>query len=176
MFRKSVQKECSERVFRKNVQKECSERVFRNQNFCYCESRDDKLVNLIPVRYPVVVIPCVDNFSWGYFKHLFSNLKVHKWDFKIKCSLTIICTKVPTSDFLGLNILNWFFYLTSSEFSLLILPLSWLGSFDKNTSMIFKKFSNTPFFCYWNWAKTVRNMDALWSDLTNYIKISENRL
>ena len=63
VVRKSVQKECSERVFRKNVQKECSERVFRNQNFCYCESRDDKLINLIPVRYPVVVIPCVDNFS-----------------------------------------------------------------------------------------------------------------
>ena len=59
-------------------------------------STADLRINLIPLRYPVVVIPCRDNFNWS-FKHWFSNMKVTTLDFKINHS-RITISKHKLSD------------------------------------------------------------------------------
>jgi len=43
----------------------------------------DPRINLIPLRYPMGVIPCRDYFNWG-IKHFPSNLQVPTLDIEIK--------------------------------------------------------------------------------------------
>ena len=43
----------------------------------------DIRINFITLRYPVMIIPCRDNFNWG-INHWSSNLKVLTLDIKIK--------------------------------------------------------------------------------------------
>ena len=55
----------------------------------------DLRINLIPLRDPVVVTPCTNNFNWG-IKLWCLNLKVTKFNIEITCfKINNINTKVP---------------------------------------------------------------------------------
>ena len=91
------------------------------QNFC-----DQALISFLckPTDifnyswYPVVVVylPCRNTFSW-WINHVSSNLKWFTSDIEIKHSrLTILHTKVPTSDQTKWNCFFVFFFFKISKF------------------------------------------------------------